>query len=155
MVVVGLESALHFLGPAIDGPFQLYNSLRRIWVGQRGGVDFQFFHGLAIPYLHYIPFRVLGGGFIASEITRQMVSVVLYPLTVLVFLKFFIRDWTRTLAWAAIVMTASIALRMTSVLVALNSLLGIRSTLPTLMAVALCLPARRPLRNTVAALTLG
>jgi hypothetical protein len=155
MVVVGLESALHFLGPAIDGPFQLYNSLRRIWVGQRGGVDFQFFHGLAIPYLHYIPFRLLGGGFIASEITRQMVSVVLYPLTVLVFLRFFIRDWTRTLAWAAIVMTASIALRMTSVLVALNSLLGIRSTFPTLMAVALCLPARRAVRNTIAALTLG
>lgn len=155
MVVVGLETALHFLGPAIDGPFQLYNSLRRIWVGQRGGVDFQFFHGLAIPYLHYIPFRLLGGTFIASEVTRQLVSVVLYPLTAVIFLRFFIPDWTRALAWAAIVMAASIALRLTSLLVAVNSLLGVRSTLPTLMAVALCLPLRRPLRNVITALTLG
>jgi hypothetical protein len=155
MVVVGLETALHFLGPAIDGPFQLYNSLRRIWVGQRGGVDFQFFHGLAIPYLHYIPFRLLGGTFIASEVTREMVSVVLYPLTAVLFLRCFISDWTRVLAWAAIVMAGSIALRLTSLLVAVNSLLGIRSTLPTLMAVALCLPVRRRLRNAIAALTLG
>ena len=155
MFVVALETALHFLGPAIDGPFQLYNSLRRIWVGQRGGLDFQFFHGLGIPYLHYIPFRLLGGTFIASEVTRELTSMVLYPLTVLVFLKFFIRDWTKTLAWAAIVMMASIALRLTSLLVAINSLLGIRSTLPTLMAVVLCLPVRRPVRNVVAAMTLG
>lgn len=155
MVVVGVETALHFLGPAIDGPFQLYNSLRRIWVGQRGGVDFQFFHGLGIPYLHYIPFRLFGGTFIASEMSRELVSAVLYPLTALIFLKFFIRDWTKTLAWAAIVMAGSIALRLTSLLVAVNSLLGIRSTLPTLMAVVLCLPVRRSVRNALAALTLG
>src|ERR1051326_355496 len=85
MIVIGIESALHFLGPAIDGPFQLYNALRRIWVGQRGGADFQFFHGLAIPYLHYLQFRLLGGTFIASELARQMTSVLLYPLVVIVF----------------------------------------------------------------------
>ena len=98
MIVVGLESALHFVGPAIDGPFQLYNSLRRIWVGPPAGVDFQFFHGMGIPYLHYLPFRLLGGTFTASEITREMISAVLYPLTIVVVLRFFIRDWTRTMA---------------------------------------------------------
>jgi hypothetical protein len=155
MVVVGVETALHFLGPAIDGPFQLYNSLRRIWAGQRGGVDFQFFHGLGIPFLHYLPFRMLGGTFIASELSRELVSVVFYPLTVLVFLRFFIRDWTRALAWAAIVMAASIALRLTSLLVAVNSLLGIRSTLPTLLPVLLCLPLNRPARNAICGIALG
>ncbi|MEP6495739.1 MAG: hypothetical protein ABJF01_23850 [bacterium] len=155
MVIVGLETALHFLGPAIDGPFQLYNSLRRIWVGQRGGVDFQFFHGMGIPFLHYLPFRLLGGGFIASEMSRELVSALLYPITALVFLRFFIRDWTRTLAWAAIVMAGSIALRMTSLLVAVNSLLGIRSTLPTLLPIVLCLPLRRAVRNTLAGIVLG
>ncbi|HEX3866064.1 MAG TPA: hypothetical protein VHV78_04895, partial [Gemmatimonadaceae bacterium] len=155
MIVVGLESALHFVGPAIDGPFQLYNSLRRIWVGQRGGVDFQFFHGMGIPYLHYIPFRLLGGTFIDSEIVREMMSVVAYPLAIIVFLRFFVRDWTRTLAWAAIVMSASIALRMTSMLVAINSLLGIRSTLPTLLPVALCLRVRPWIRTTISGVVLG
>src|SRR3954451_19588802 len=81
-IVVGLETALHFVGPAIDGPFQLYNALRRIAVGERGGVDFQFFHGLGIPFLHYVPFRLLGGTFVASEVSRELVSAMLYPITV-------------------------------------------------------------------------
>ncbi|MGH7618498.1 MAG: hypothetical protein ACREPM_14860 [Gemmatimonadaceae bacterium] len=155
MLVIGTETALHFVGPAIDGPFQLYNSLRRIWVGQRGGVDFQFFHGLGIPFLHYPMFRLLGGTFIASEITRQLMSVIIYPLVLVAFLQFFIRDWTRVAAWCAIVMAASIAFRMTSLLVAINSLLGIRSTLPTLLPIALCLPVKRWTRVTVTGVALG
>ncbi|MEO6877903.1 MAG: hypothetical protein ABI205_05435, partial [Gemmatimonadaceae bacterium] len=155
MIVVGLETALHFLGPPIDGPFQLYNSLRRIWDGQRAGVDFQFFHGMGIPYLHYLPFRLFGGTFIASEVTRELMSAVIYPLTVLVFLRFFIRDWTRALAWSTIVMAASIGLRLTSLLVAVNSLLGIRSTIPTLLPVVLCLPVRRSLRVALGGVALG
>ena len=155
MVVIGSETALHFLGPAIDGPFQLYNSLRRIWAGQRGGVDFQFFHGLGIPYIHYPTFRLFGGTFIASELTRQQTSAVIYPLVVFAFLKFFIRDWTRAAAWCAIVMAASIALRMTSLLVAVNSLLGIRSAIPTLLPVVLCLPVKRGTRVALTGVTLG
>ncbi len=154
-LVASSETALHFTGPAIDGPFQLYNALRRIAVGQRPGVDFQFFHGVLIPYLHYPFFRLLGGQFFDSEMTREVVSTLLYPITVVVFLKFFIRDWTRTMAWAAIVMGASIALRMTSVLVAINSLLGIRSMLPVLFPVVLALPIRRGARTLLGALTIG
>jgi len=154
-LIAGLETALHFVGPAIDGPFQLYNSLRRIFVGQRGGADFQFFHGIGIPYLHYIPFRLLGGNFIASEITRESVSSVLYPITVLVFLKFFIRDWTRTMVWCGVVMALSFTLRMSSVLVAINSLLGVRSTLPMLLPVALCLPIGRWKRVVLSGLIVG
>jgi hypothetical protein len=155
MFVVGLETVLHFRGPAIDGPFQLYNSLRRIMAGQRAGVDFQFFHGLAMPYLHYPLFRLLGGGFFASEFTRELVSTLLYPATVLLFLKFFLRDWTRTLAWSAAVMAMSIALRLTSLLLAANSLLGVRSTLPTLFPLLLCLRVPRAARLSIAAVTLG
>jgi hypothetical protein len=155
MIVVGLETALHFLGPPIDGPFQLYNSLRRIWAGQRAGVDFQFFHGMGIPYLHYLPFRLFGGTFIASEVTRELTSAVIYPLSILIFLRFFIRDWTRTLAWSTIVMAASIGLRLTSLLVAVNSLLGIRSTIPTLLPVVLCLPLRRSRRVALGGVALG
>jgi hypothetical protein len=154
-IIAGLETALHFLGSAIDGPFQLYNALRRILAGQHGGVDFQFFHGLGIPYLHYIPFRLLGGGFIASEISRELVSAVLYPVTVLLFLKFFIRDWARTLAWSAVVMAVSFALRLSSILVAINSLLGVRSTLPILLPIAVCLPVRRWMRTLIAGLVVG
>jgi hypothetical protein len=118
-------------------------------------VDFQFFHGLGIPYAHYLQFRLLGGTFVASEISRQLTSALLYPLTVVLFLRFFIKDWTRVAAWSAIVMMASIGLRMTSVLAAVNSLLGIRSTLPILLPIALCLPVRRSVRIIVTGIALG
>jgi len=152
---VGIETAYHFLGPAIDGPFQLYNALRRIRAGQTGGIDFQFFHGLGIPFLHYIPYRLLGGTFVASELTRELVSAFLYPITVIVFLKFFVRDWTRTLAWSAIVMAMSFNLRLASVLVAVNSLLGVRSTLPVMIPILLCLPIRRAGRTVLVGVAVG
>ena len=154
-VIGGLETALHFNGSAIDGPFQLYNALRRIAAGQTGGVDFQFFHGLGIPYLHYPFFLLFGGTFQASEITRQLMSGVLYPLTVVVFLRAFIPQWTRVFAWAAVVMAGSIALRMLALLVAINSLLGVRSTVATLLPIAFVLPLSRRARVPLAALGLG
>ena len=155
LLCIGIETAYHFIGPAIDGPFQLYNSLRRIMAGQKGGVDFQFFHGLGIPYLHYIPFRLLGGTFVASEMTREFVSAILYPITVVVFLKAFIRDWTRTLAWSAIVMALSFILRLASVLVAVNSLLGVRSTIPIFIPIVLCLPIPRARRTALVGISVG
>src|SRR3954469_21170580 len=94
----GIESAMHFDGPPVDGPFQLFNALRRIAAGQRGGADFQFFHGMGVPYLHYLPFRLFGGGFLASEITRQLISIIAYPAVLVVFFRAFTRDWPRTLA---------------------------------------------------------
>ena len=52
-------------------------------------------------------------------------------------------------------MAASIALRMTSLLVAVNSLLGIRSTIPTLLPVVLCLPVKRWTRVALTGVALG
>lgn len=153
-LTIGIESALHFTGPAIDGPFQLYNALRRIAAGQHVGADFQFFHGALVPYVHYPFFRLFGGGFFASEVTRQALSALLYPTTVLVVLKAFLGDWRRALAWGSAVMALSIGLRMTSVIIAVNSLLGVRSTLPVLMAVVFYRP-QRSTRTRLAPLTLG
>src|SRR5829696_6970576 len=59
VLATAVESALHFSGSAIDGPFQLYNALRRIAAGFHPGTDFQFFHGVGVPYLHYWLFRLL------------------------------------------------------------------------------------------------
>src|ERR1051325_3884805 len=86
---IGVEATMHFLGSAIDGPFQLYNALRRIAAGQHGGGDFQFFSRIGVPYLHYLPFWLLGGSFAASELTRQLLTIVVYPLVLLVFFRTF------------------------------------------------------------------
>src|SRR5262249_54026470 len=117
--------------------------------------DFQFFHGLGIPYLHYPMFRLFGGTFFASELTRQLITAILYPLVLLAFVKFFVRDWTRTIAWCAIGMVASVALRMSPLVVAVNSLLGIRSTVPSLLPVVLCLPIKRWPRIALTGIALG
>ena len=139
----GVDSALHFSGPPVDGPFQLFNALRRIAAGERGGADFQFFHGIGVPYLHYLPFRLFGGGFLASEITRQLISIVAYPILLVIFFRAFTRDWSRTLALSSIVYFVSIALALRAITTPTISMLGIRSSLPTLVPVMYATTSRR------------
>ena len=92
-----VETALHFSGVAIDGPFQLYNALRRIDGGFRPGVGFQFFHGIGIPFLHYPFYRLFGGTFAASELARQLIACFAYPLVFLALFRAFTGDWRRSL----------------------------------------------------------
>ena len=73
-------------------------------------------------------------------------SVMVHPVIIFVCLRFFISDATRALAWSVIVMALSIALRMTSMLFAVNSLLGLRSMVPTLLPLLLLVPGRRSVR---------
>src|SRR4249919_1367301 len=87
---IGVDTVFHFKDSALDGPFQLFNGLRRIANGQRLGGTFQVFHGPGVPYLHFIPFLLFGGGFLASEMSRQLVSVV----AAMVILVAFFRAWT-------------------------------------------------------------
>jgi hypothetical protein len=137
-VSAGLYDALNFDGFPADGPFQLFNPLRRIAAGQRAGVDFQFFHGVGVPFLHYPLFRLFGQTIFASELSRYITSLACYLLSLGVF------------AWAAtggrIVRSfyfVTLALWLSEVLVLSqarmygnplatpgNSLLGVRSTLP-------------------------
>src|SRR3954468_9790016 len=70
-----LRVVLAFDPDPADGPFQMFNPLRRIAAGQRGGVDFQYFHGLGVPYLHYPIFAAAGRDLFASELARQLVGV--------------------------------------------------------------------------------
>jgi hypothetical protein len=136
-LIVAIETAFHFNGSAIDGPFQLYNALRRIAAGFRPGVDFQFFHGMGVPYAHYWLFRLLGGRFQDAEMAREVVAAVVFPASLLIFFRTFTHGWTRAMCASAGAMAAVYALRIPALLYALNSMVGLRSTLPTLAAVVL------------------
>src|ERR1022692_5034371 len=48
-LIQGLGVTLAFDGAPVNGPFQLYNPLRRIAAGQVPGRDFVFFHGIGVP----------------------------------------------------------------------------------------------------------
>src|SRR5258708_3575121 len=76
VVSIAADAPLHFNGSPIDGPFQLFNALRRLSAGQKFGATFQFFHGPGIAYIHLIPFYTFGGSFLASEMSRHLVSIV-------------------------------------------------------------------------------
>ncbi len=152
---LGIETAVHFNGPPIDGPFQLYNALRRIAAGQRIGVDFQFFHGAGVPYLHFLPFRLFGGGFFASELARQVVSVVLFALTFLVVFFAWTRKGLTTVQLSVAAALATILLRLDAICFPINSLLGVRSTMPLWFGAALTLSISPLRRSLVAGVVLG
>jgi hypothetical protein len=132
-LIVGYEAAMHFTGVAIDGPFQLLNALRRIDAGYRAGVDFQFFHGLGIPFLHYPFYRMLGGGLRGSELPRELIAGGVYPATFLFFFRAFTGSWRRAAALAAAAMAVSLTVRMSAMVLAVNGMLGLRSALPALI----------------------
>jgi hypothetical protein len=146
---IAVDSARHFSGVAIDGPFQLYNALRRIHTGFNPGIDFQFFHGIGIPYLHYPLFLLFGGQLSGSELARQLVSTLLYPVVFLVVFRVFTRDWRRTWWLTAAALAASVALHLTALTNPLNGMLGLRSTMPMLVAVVF-FTARSPMRRMIA-----
>lgn len=153
--VVAYETAMHFTGVAIDGPFQLYNALRRIQAGYSPGVDFQFFHGFGVPYLHYWLFRLLGGGLRGSELARETITALAYPLVCLVFFRVFAGTWTRAFCLTAAAIALSFLLKLSAVLFALNGMLGLRAALPTLIPVVLYLSPTSRWRIVATGLALG
>src|ERR1041384_2854220 len=141
---VAIETALHFDGSAIDGPFQLYNALRHIAAGHRPGVDFQFFHGVGVPYAHYWLFLLFGGQFAGAELAREVLTAAAIPVSLLIVFRAFVRTWTVAACLSAGALALMFALRMPALLFAVNSMVGLRSTLPTLFVAAVyAAPSRR------------
>jgi len=154
-MAVGFESAMHFAGVPLDGPFQLYNGVRRIGAGFRPGVDFQFFHGMGVPYLHYWLYRLFGGGLRGAELARELLATTLYPLTFLAIFGAFTRRWTLALALSATAMAASYLLHLSAMLFALSGMLSLRSALPTLLAIAMVWRLTCPRRIVAVGAVLG
>ena len=152
---IAIDSARHFSGVAIDGPFQLYNGLRRIAGGFRPGIDFQFFHGIGIPYVHYPLYLLFGGRLAGSELARQLLSTIAYPVVFVVVFRVFTGDWRRTWWLTAAALAASIALHLTALTNPLNGMLGLRSTMPLLVPVVFHLSRNRLWRVIATGLCLG
>jgi hypothetical protein len=155
LLSLGLAAALEFNGEPIDGPFQLYNALRRIMAGQRGGVDFQFFHGLGIPYLHYPLFRLFGASFTASEVSRQIITTLSGPLVVLGFFRMYLGDWRRALGWSSVVVALSVVLQLWPIVLTVNSLLALRSAAAMIPPILWIARIDSRIRGVLTGVTLG
>jgi hypothetical protein len=69
-----------FKSMPINGAFQLYNPLLRLASGEIIGNDFDFFHGSGTILSHYPLFALFGGDLHASEISRKIMSPLVFFL---------------------------------------------------------------------------
>lgn len=146
----GLRPVLVFDGELCDGPLQLFNPLRRIAAGQRAGAEFQFFHGVGVPYLHYPIFALAGKTIFASELSRQWVNTLSLLIGYLGVFAGATRRLTPTLGLTATALVLSFYLPAGSLGSPGHSLVGVRSVSPLLL-VGLLLAGLRPTREAVAA----
>lgn len=98
-ICASMLSVSPFNGGLADGPLQLYNWLRRMDAGQVPGRDFNVFHGIGIPYLHYPLYRMLGGDLFASEISRQLICRLSTLATYLLVSRMFTKQYTLGIIW--------------------------------------------------------
>jgi hypothetical protein len=143
--VVALLAVVPFQGYPIDGPFQIFDPLRRIAAGQVAGVDFQFYHGILLPFIHYPLFALLGKTIFASEISRQLVSLCAFVASL--YLLCF--AYTRKLQTAATLSTLTLLLVFMTgayhLIFPAGSLTGLRGAIP-LIFFAVLLTNLEPIR---------
>lgn len=144
-IMLALTLATNMDSYPANGTFQIYNPLRRLSDGQFPGRDFPFFHGIGIAWLHFPLFVMLGEGVFAAEITKWFISPVIFLLsTFLVSYAFNRKQLAPTLITTAVITALCIAY--VDAIFPGNSLLGLRSTMPIVIASALLLfPAKRSL----------
>lgn len=136
---IGLDEVFHFDDSPLDGPFQLFNGLRRILNGQRLGGTFQVFHGPGVPYLHYPFFLIFGRDFVASEVSRQLVSIIGAMAVLVAFFRAWTGNWKSALPMSVVALSTLIPLRVNALLFPINSMIGLRSTMPIFIGIHLLL----------------
>jgi len=134
-ILKALENGTHVNTYAANGTFQLYNPLRRLASGQVLGLDFPFFHGIGIPLLHFPVFSVLGSGLFAAEVAKWIVSPMMFLVSSFLFFLAYFKKLKLSIIALAIFSIMSLA--WIDVIWPSNSLMGVRGTLPVLIAAAL------------------
>lgn len=141
-VLLAHSKTYYFDGIAIDGPFQLFNALRRLEYGQWPGADFPFFHGIGQVYLHAPLYVALGRNLFASEMSRWLVSILTSIAASWLLLRAFRLSKETSLLLTVLVHVPVVVgtLQLVPVVLPGNSLLGPRSFLPIVsISVLLCL----------------
>jgi hypothetical protein len=131
-VLAGLSNGLNMDTYAADGTFQLYNPMRRLLAGEIIGKDFPFFHGVGVPLLHFPFFYLLGHNVFAADATKWLMSPLIFLATTFVFFWAFFRKISHGLIATALL--TIVALVCIDVVWPGNSLLGIRTTFPIIVA---------------------
>lgn len=132
VIIQMLHHALEFDGFAMNGAFQALNPLRRLSDGQVIGRDFQFFHGLGIPLLHYPFYWLLGSDLTASEVARWMLQPLLFAASTVIFFRAVTRRWWVVLLASSLTLFFCL-LKLPAMVYPENSSLGLRALVPVLL----------------------
>src|ERR1043166_3606961 len=146
LISLGEDSAFHFDVFPMDGTLRFYNPLRRISLGQRGGVDFQVFHGLALPYLFYPAYRLLGAGIFVAEMVRQFFMPLTLTATFVALFSTLTPSAARTMQLATLGVLSALAFGLTTLIIPGISVLGIRTALALFFIALLAVPDESPSR---------
>lgn len=119
-----------------NGTFQLYNPLRRIMQGEAPGKDFPFFHGVGVPWIHFPIYIIFGQNIFAAEVAKHLVSPIFFLISIFLFFYATFRNLNRTIIASALtILLASVYVP--DAILPGNSMVGLRSTFPILVAGAL------------------
>jgi hypothetical protein len=97
------------------------------------------FHGPGVPYLHFLPFVVFGGDFVASELSRQFVSIVAAIGVLIAFFRVWTGNWHAAVPLSVVALATLIPLRVNALVFPINSMIGLRSTVPIIIGIHLLL----------------
>lgn len=132
LIVNALHQSTNINTYPTNGTFQLYNPLRRIAEGQIAGHDFPFFHGVGVPFLHLPVFSSLGGHVFAAEMAKWTVSPLLFLISSGLFFCIYFKEKRKALIATALF--SILAMLSINVVYPGNSLVGLRSTFPIIVA---------------------
>jgi hypothetical protein len=141
LAIMTLNGAILFDGYAADGAFQLMNPLRRIAAGEAIGNTFNFFHGIGVPLMHLPFYYLFGQGFFGSEVSRWLVSPLLFITSAFFFYYMFRRRFMYAFSMTAVTLVAGMWV-IPFLILPLTSLLGVRSVVPVLLLALVVKQAR-------------
>lgn len=132
----------YFDGYFANGAFQLFDPMRRLHAGQRLGLDFQMFHGVGVPIVHYPIFAIFGHNLYASEVARYTVSPFFFMVST--YLVLFSASRSSAIAAAGTAVFLVISHRYLPFMLSPGgSLLGVRTGMAVVCAAPLMIDNRR------------
>lgn len=141
MIATSADSAIHLNPIPMDGTFHLFNPVRRMMLGQVGGIDYQNYHGIVLPYLYYPAFRLGGFTLFSLELTRNLYSTLALVIAYVVMFAVLTRSAERTVRLTVAALLASYALQLMNIITPGASEFGVRTFFPVMFAAMLAVPS--------------
>lgn len=126
-LLVSFANSSIFDGFPFDGPFQSFNPLRRMAIGEWPLIDFKYFHGNLLPLLLYPFYALFGKNLFAAELSRHLLDLIFFVLAMVILGRgLFAEQYYRRLFYMVFLATSLSNAVMTEIQ---NPILSVHSTI--------------------------